>query len=430
MVNRILSILICIFGGLMISFGMVVLSIDSGDFGFGMIFIVPGAIILAGGIWCWKKCAPKHVAPIKKQPPAQKCESEEPVPLQVEEAPPSSTVIRTSPTAKNAYLFTADFIFQCRKKFIAIDLETTGLTPASDRILEIAAITYENFMAVDYFSTYVNPGFHIPSKITDINGINDDAVKDAPCEAEAIQKFCDHVGRSVLDGDVCLVAHNATFDIKFLLYALSRCGIEASIYFADTLYLSRTNLGDETKNHKLSTVAERLGVPQYTAHQAADDARVCAEIFIKLAEIQEKSIAEKCSALTDLEKSVGQWITKILTGQNLNVQLLSFDSGATYFSFKCFYTAIKFKLRGKKTYFLIWKGTQVPEGMESGPATKSEGENLKRVYFSTVADLEPFKEDFIQRYKTALEQAIGYIGDSTQKMQTVANQVNHEISFL
>lgn len=428
MLKRFASILICVFGGLTIAFGLFSISVD---FFVGLVFLIPGVLILTGGILCWKKYAPKvfpqtknaHQSPVQQ---ASKPTPSEPAPTKDASVP--NTISRTSPNAQNAYLFTANFISECRKKFIAIDIETTGLDPASDRILEIAAITYENFMAVDYFSTFINPGFHIPAKITDINGINDDTVSKAPCELEGIQKFCEHIGRQVLDGNVCIVAHNATFDIKFLLYALSRAGINASLYFADTLYLCRANMGNEMSNHKLSTVANHLGVLQYDAHHASDDARVCGEVFIKLAEIQQKSLFEKYAALTDLEKAVCQWIAEILTSEKLNVQLLSFESG-TYFSFKCFYTAIKFKLRGKKTYFLIWKGTEIPDGIESGPATKSEGENLKRVYFSSVDDLLPFRDVFIRRYKTVLDQAITYIGDSTQTMRYVADQINQEISI-
>lgn len=331
----------------------------------------------------------------------------------------------TNPTAHNAYIFSLDYIAQCQERFIAFDLETTGLDATSDRIIEISAVLFENFAESKRFSTLINPGCPIPPSASRINGIYDEDVKDAPEEKEAIESFCSFVGKDALNGNIVMVAHNAMFDIKFLLRALSHSGIEADICFQDTLYLSR-NIGLPVEDNKLGTLSKYFNIPQENAHRASDDARVCGEVFIRLLDQKRQSHQNKIDAMQPPERELCLWIKRILTEAGCNTQLLTFNA-STYLSVNCFYTAFKFKPRAKRPYALISGKAEIPSSMETAPATKSEGDGFVRVFFQKPTDLEPLREFLVGRYTRVFNQANAYISESDRRMKEVAKNIDTQI---
>ena len=160
--------------------------------------------------------------------------------------------------------------------YICFDLETTGFSAVTERIIEIGAVRIVNGEIKDEFCTFVNPKKNIPKKITELTGINDLMVKNAPDELEAIQKFIDYCGKSNI-----LVAHNAAFDVSFLKSALKRCNLNFDFKSIDTVALCRAKI-NLIKNYKLSTVAKYFNLPEFNHHRANDDARTLALIFLKL----------------------------------------------------------------------------------------------------------------------------------------------------
>lgn len=167
-------------------------------------------------------------------------------------------------------------------EFIVFDLETTGLSPASERITEIGAVKIRDGQVVDTLSTFVNAGKPIPSKITELTHITNDMIKDAPNELEAMK-----IWREFVSDDSILVAHNADFDTSFIRAAYERCGFAFHNTYVDTVSISRS-LFKGIRNHKLDTVAAHLKVGDFNHHRACDDADVLARIFLRMLEIMEK----------------------------------------------------------------------------------------------------------------------------------------------
>ncbi len=159
---------------------------------------------------------------------------------------------------------------------IVFDLETTGLSGQNDRITEIGAVRIKGGEVMEEFNTFVDPGMPIPAKITELTGITNEMVKGAPKEDEALAKFYDFCGNSRV-----LIAHNAPFDTGFVKKAAERSDLPYPFTSIDTVPMARA-LYPNLKNHKLDTLGKALSLPPFNHHRACDDARVLADIYLKL----------------------------------------------------------------------------------------------------------------------------------------------------
>ena len=164
------------------------------------------------------------------------------------------------------------------KTFVVFDLETTGTSPAFDKIIEIAAFKIVDGVIKETFNTFVDPHIAIPPRITDLTSITDDDVKNAPDIAQVLPDF-----QKFADGSI-LVGHNiANFDILFLNNAGEPLHIRFNHPYEDTYPLSKTYLKG-LKNNKLGTVAAHFGIVNEHAHRAFYDTLVNAKFFLRLAE--------------------------------------------------------------------------------------------------------------------------------------------------
>jgi DNA polymerase III subunit epsilon len=148
--------------------------------------------------------------------------------------------------------------------YLMLDLETTGGNPALDRIIEIAAVRVEEGREVLRWSSLVNPGTRISPFITDLTGIDNAMVRDAPAFAEVAPRLLD-----ILDGTV-LVAHNVRFDHGFLKNEFQRLGIDLRTRQLCTVRLSR-RLYPQHKSHGLDAIMRRHGLHSDARHRAMGD---------------------------------------------------------------------------------------------------------------------------------------------------------------
>lgn len=173
--------------------------------------------------------------------------------------------------------------------YVVFDLETTGTSTSYDQVVEISAIKVKNSTIVDEYSTLVNPDMPIPIMASEVNGIYDDMVKDAPDFRKALGDFNDFVG------DLPLVGHNIRkFDMIFVCRdALKYFGKTIGNDYIDTLYIARAYLPG-MGSYALSALASHYGIDSSGAHRALNDCRMNQALFESLAkEMENPSEAAK-----------------------------------------------------------------------------------------------------------------------------------------
>lgn len=157
--------------------------------------------------------------------------------------------------------------------FVAFDLETTGLSPQLDRIVEIGAVKFVDGKETAKYGVLVNPEMAMPPGAAAVNGITDAMLEGKPTIREVLPEFLTFIQGAVL------VAHNATFDLGFIRSSMARQGLgQLANDFVDTRVMAQKAYPGRP-NYKLQSLALDLGVKALEAHRAEDDARVCLEVF-------------------------------------------------------------------------------------------------------------------------------------------------------
>ena len=168
--------------------------------------------------------------------------------------------------------------------YVVFDLETTGFSAIKDKIIEIGAVKVEGGKITDRFSTFVNPGVPIPFRITQLTGITDQMVMEAPGIETVLPQFLEFIG------EAALVAHNASFDVGFIEQNCRYQDIMPDFTSVDTVAMARILLPTLSK-YKLNVVAGALHISLENHHRAVDDAGATAEIFVRFLEmLKEKGI--------------------------------------------------------------------------------------------------------------------------------------------
>ncbi len=213
--------------------------------------------------------------------------------------------------------------------FIALDLETTGLDSSVDQVIEVGAIHYvpipgtRQFREVDRFSGLYNPGISLPPEVSQLTGITDFDLVNKPSFLSELSSFADFVGT------LPILGHNVHFDMGFIRQTAYQVPaqdpkIKFNQILIDTLPYARAALPDE-RRHGLAQVAKALGIQQESHHRAEDDARVSAEIFMKLWE------RESVTSLAGLNRRYGHLPPSDLDqGETQMVTLLARNSLGLY----------------------------------------------------------------------------------------------------
>jgi DNA polymerase-3 subunit epsilon len=160
-------------------------------------------------------------------------------------------------------------------EFAVVDLETTGWSPEADAITEIAAVRVRGGQRQGEFASLVNPGTPVPERIAELTGISDGLVTGAPRLAAVLPGLLDFAGGCVL------VAHNAPFDLGFLLAGCGSCDLAwPDSPVLDTVTLARRLMDpDEIPDCKLGTLAGFFRAGAQPCHRALADARATADVL-------------------------------------------------------------------------------------------------------------------------------------------------------
>ncbi len=178
---------------------------------------------------------------------------------------------------------------------VVLDFETTGLSHALDRIIEVGAVRLENGQITDELSLLCDPGVPLKPKISEITGITDLMLRGKESPAEGVRKLLDFIG------DCPVAAHNAPFDMGMLQAECARMGVSFHAPVLDTLTFSR-RLYPNQRSHRLGAVCRLLGVSLKNAHRAVHDAAATAQCLSKMFD----AAAEKGAvALKDIDAAIG-----------------------------------------------------------------------------------------------------------------------------
>ncbi len=193
-----------------------------------------------------------------------------------------------------------------QETFVVFDIETTGFSPVNNRIIEIGAVKVSAGQITERFSAFVNPEVPIPFEIEKLTGIQDDMVIGEPTIDVILPQFLDFCK------DAVLVAHNANFDMSFIMENCDVLGIPHDFTYVDTVGIARILLPDQAK-HTLDAVAKTLGVSLENHHRAVDDAEATAEIFVKFIPMLQEEGADTLAKVNAMGKSSPDIVKKLPT---------------------------------------------------------------------------------------------------------------------
>lgn len=161
-------------------------------------------------------------------------------------------------------------------RFVAFDLETTGILPGVDRIVEVGAIRFVDGEVDAVYSTLVNPLIPIPEAASRVNGISDHMVVGKPTIEQLLPSFADFCG---LDP---MVAHNAAFDVQFLVSDIKKFETPAPKGLVFDTYAMAKKVLPGLANYRLGTLVQHLNIPASEFHRAEADAGYCGRLFMHL----------------------------------------------------------------------------------------------------------------------------------------------------
>lgn len=216
-------------------------------------------------------------------------------------------------------------------EYVVIDIETTGLSPEWDDIIEVAATKYSDGKAIDSYSSLIHPDagsdyYYVSDFIEDLTGITNEMLASAPAASAVLPKFRSFLGQSIL------VGHNVNFDINFLYDAFQDMRLPVlSNDYVDTMRISRL-LHPEEKHHRLSDLCARYSLDNTGAHRAGADCEItnaCLQV-LKDDIIQQYGSVQK---FTDYAKA-----RRAVKAENIHSEHSEFDESHPLYGKVCVFT--------------------------------------------------------------------------------------------
>lgn len=200
--------------------------------------------------------------------------------------------------------------------FVVFDIETTGLSPDKNNIIEIGAVKVSGGQIIDKFSSFVNPKEPVPYRITKLTGITDEMVQDAPFISEVLPEFL-----KFSEGCV-FVAHNATFDMGFIMKKAMDFHIDREFSYVDTMAAARA-LMPKMGKYTLDNLCRELKISLENHHRAVDDAGATAEMFVEFINMFRQRNVNTLEEVNAFGNSEEERINKIKKLRNNHIILLA-----------------------------------------------------------------------------------------------------------
>lgn len=234
--------------------------------------------------------------------------------------------------------FKGKSVLLAAKDFTVIDLETTGLSPEYDDIIEIGAVKYRDGVPVGRFERLVNPGYSLPEYIVKLTGITDEMLDNAPALSLVLPEFLSFVGNDLI------VGHNVSFDINFIYDNCARCSLPAfpNDYLC-TMRLSR-RMFPEWNNHKLKTMVAELCPSAAPAHRSIADCEATANCYFAMMKDEPRFM----SAIEPRQKP-----HKKLSAKDLTADTSNFDPLSVFYQKTCVFTGTLDKMQRKDAMQMV-----------------------------------------------------------------------------
>lgn len=326
------------------------------------------------------------------------------------------------------YLLDEKIIEEVKERFIAIDVETTGLTPWEDKIVEIGAVLFEYGIPVKSFSTLVNPRKSISESASRVNHITDRMIRKAPSEEKVYKEFVEFLG-DALYGKIYVCAHNADFDMLFLSEALRRMGYSGDIYCLDTLDLSR-KIVKNLSSYKLNSVAKYFEIENKNEHRAKEDAEVSGNILVSLIyELNNANqlIDEKRINIypNPQEINICKYIKNMINKKGGDTELIRFKrKKGNLVEILYFYGFLEFSAKNEKIYILVEKEYAEKKKLQTELANKIEGTANARYIISDMQEIDVLEEYIYEKYQKAKRNAEEYMSSSVHHYKKAMSEMN------
>lgn len=324
---------------------------------------------------------------------------------------------------ENIREFKGNCLYKFLKDYIVIDIETTGLSPKYNEIIEIAAIKVRENEIVEKYSVLIKPNEKIPESIEQLTGItNQMAEHDGIDIKSALIDFNKFISNDIL------VGHNVNFDINFLYdNCLNHLEKPLTNNFVDTLKISQ-NLIKDTYNWKLSTLAQKYKINNVNAHRALNDVIVTNELYKKLSSLPSIKELNTTNSVfskkqtgknnifdypkpTKEEMKVCAYIQNVILKNGGDSDFLGFvKNSGKYINVTYLYSIIKFKISKNGKYFIVDSKVAKKTNLHVEDCSKSEcSPFFLRVFFDSVADLKELDSYIFRLYKQNRRPALDYL---------------------